>query len=55
MDTPEGGPDAYHITTVDASGVVQGFNWQRIPLIPIKYNEQEIPPAEKGEIPSRRY
>ena len=47
VDTPEGGPDAYHITTVDASGVVQGFNWQRIPLIPIKYNEQEIPLLKK--------
>lgn len=38
VDTPEGGPDAYHVTAAEG----KGFNWQRVPLIPIKYNEQEI-------------
>lgn len=43
VDTPEGGPDACHVTTAEG----KGFNWQRVPLIPIKYNEQEIPLLKK--------
>lgn len=42
-DTPEGVPDICQITAADGNG----FNWQRIPLIPVKYNEQEIPLLKK--------
>ena len=35
--------DSPHVTVTDAQGNVKGFNWSRIPLIPIKTNEQEIP------------
>lgn len=37
------GADSFHLTMTDVKGKAQGFNWSRIPLIPIKYNEQEIP------------
>ena len=47
VDTPEGVADTSHITAVDQDGKIMGFNWQRIPLIPIKYNEQEIPLIRK--------
>lgn len=39
----EGGADSCHLTAMNIKGKVQGFNWSKIPLIPIKYNEQEIP------------
>lgn len=32
-----------HAVVSGADGAVMGLNWQRIPLIPIKYNEQELP------------
>lgn len=32
-----------YITSVSARGKENGFNWVRIPLIPIKYNSKEIP------------
>lgn len=32
-----------YITAVDQNGVEQPYNWERIPLIPIKYNAAEIP------------
>lgn len=32
-----------YIISVDAKGNEVGFNWTRIPLIPIKYNSHEIP------------
>lgn len=35
--------DAYHVTMIDENGVQTGFNWTKIPLIPIKYNESETP------------
>lgn len=35
--------DVPHVTVTDASGKVTGFNWSRIPLIPLKANEQETP------------
>lgn len=35
--------DSPHVMVTDAQGNVTGFNWSRIPLIPIKTNEQEIP------------
>ena len=30
-----------HVTTVGSDGVVTGLNWSKVPLIPLKYNEQE--------------
>lgn len=39
----KGKSDCYHVTMTDATGRVQGFNWSRIPLIPLKYNENETP------------
>lgn len=36
-------PDSPHITMVDAKGNITGLNWSRIPLIPLKANEQEAP------------
>lgn len=36
-------PDTPHITVVDAKGNITGLNWSRIPLIPLKANEQEQP------------
>lgn len=47
VDTPEGVADTSYIIAVDQDGKIMGFNWQRIPLIPIKYNEQEIPLIRK--------
>lgn len=43
-DVYDGTADVPHITMVDPdTGKVSGFNWQRIPLIPLKVNEQEMP------------
>ena len=39
----EGESDCYHVTMTDEKGNVTGFNWSRIPLIPLKANEQETP------------
>lgn len=36
-----------HVTMTDAAGNVQVFNWQRVPLIPLKANEQETPLIKK--------
>ena len=30
-----------HVTTVGSDGVVTGLNWSKVPLIPLKYNDQE--------------
>ena len=32
-----------YFTIIDHEGTVQGWNWSRIPLIPFKYNSEEIP------------
>lgn len=40
-------PDSPHVTMVDAVGKVTGFNWSKIPLIPFKCNETEIPLLKK--------
>lgn len=32
-----------YVTVTDGNGNITGLNWQKIPLIPLKYNEQEIP------------
>lgn len=47
VNTPEKTPDASHVVMMDTEGHISGFNWQRIPLIPIKYNEQEMPLIRK--------
>ncbi len=39
--------DINQIIISDENGNKNGFNWQRIPLIPIKYNEQEMPLLKK--------
>ena len=36
-----------YVTVTDEKGVMVGLNWQRIPLIPLKYNEGEIPLIRK--------
>ena len=36
-----------YITALDEEGTVTGLNWEKIPLIPLKYNEQEIPLIKK--------
>lgn len=36
-----------YVTVADEAGNMQGFNWQRIPLIPFKYNESETPLLKK--------
>lgn len=33
----------YHVTMAGADGTIQGFNWSRVPLIPLKCNENETP------------
>lgn len=32
-----------YFTVTDVSGTEQGYNWSKIPLIPFKYNSEEIP------------
>lgn len=41
--TNGGETDCCHVTMTDAAGNMKGFNWSKIPLIPLKANEQEIP------------
>lgn len=36
-----------YVTAVDAAGMALALNWQKIPLIPLKYNEEEIPLIKK--------
>ena len=40
-------PDVPHVTMIDGQGKVTGFNWSRVPLIPLKYNENETPLLKK--------
>lgn len=39
--------DSCYVTAVDENGVVRGFNWAKVPLIPLKYNETETPLIKK--------
>lgn len=39
--------DIPHVSITDTAGTVTGFNWSRIPLIPLKANEQETPLIKK--------
>ncbi len=43
MDTGSESFEMPYVTMSDVEGNVVGLNWQKIPLIPLKYNEQEIP------------
>ncbi len=36
-----------YVTAMDDAGMALGLNWQRIPLIPLKYNDGEIPLIKK--------
>lgn len=36
-------PDSPYVTAIDGKGNTIPLNWQRVPLIPLKYNEQETP------------
>ncbi len=38
----EGGADVPHITVIDSKGNVTRMNWSRIPLIPVRHNNNEI-------------
>lgn len=40
-------PDSPHVTMVDADGTVTGFNWSKVPLIPLKCSESETPLLKK--------
>ena len=42
-DIVNGEADVPHVTMIDGAGNVTGFNWSRIPLIPVKCNNDEIP------------
>lgn len=41
----EGGAqaDVPHVTLTDSQGHITGFNWLRVPMIPVKCNSEEIP------------
>lgn len=39
--------DVPHVTMTDSQGNVTGFNWSRIPLIPVRCNSEEIPLLKK--------
>lgn len=41
-------PKRSYVTAVDKEGKEKGFNWERLPLIPIKYNAKEIPLIRRG-------
>jgi len=36
-------PSSTHMVLIDAEGNETGMNWQKIPLIPFKYNNKELP------------
>lgn len=44
---PDAGTDNPYVTVTDDNGKMEGLNWQKIPLIPLKYNEWEIPLIKK--------
>ena len=44
---PDSPKEAY-VTVLNDSGAVKGLNWERLPLIPIKYNAREIPLIRRG-------
>lgn len=40
-------PSSTHLLVVDGEGKETGLNWERVPLIPFKYNNKEIPLINK--------
>ncbi len=42
--------DISYVSVTDSEGTLTGINWEKIPLIPLKYNEQEIPLIKKVKI-----
>lgn len=47
VNTEEENFEYAYATVTNGSGEVTGLNWQKIPLIPLKYNEGEIPLLKK--------
>lgn len=47
VSTEERGFEFQYVLVTGQDGNTAGLNWQRIPLIPLKYNEQEIPLIKK--------
>lgn len=41
--TDEGEPDCFYVTVTDSAGNTRGFNWSRVPLIPLRCNEDGTP------------
>lgn len=39
--------ESFYVTAINRDGEVVGLNWEKIPLIPLKYNENEIPLLKK--------
>lgn len=39
--------DIPYVSIIDGEGMATGMNWEKIPFIPLKYNEQEIPLIKK--------
>ena len=39
--------DIPYVSIIDGQGMATGMNWEKIPLIPLKYNEQKIPLIKK--------
>lgn len=39
--------ESSYVTAIDSEGIVTWLNWEKIPLIPLKYNEGEIPLIRK--------
>lgn len=40
-------PNGCYAMGISPNGEIQGFNWTKVPLIPLKYNEQETPLIKK--------
>lgn len=46
-DGENGEAECCHVNMVDADGNINGINWSRVPLIPLKANESETPLLKK--------
>lgn len=47
VSAEERGFEFHYVLATGQDGNIAGLNWQKIPLIPLKYNEQEIPLIKK--------
>lgn len=47
ISTEEEEYESSYVTVMDKEGIAIGLNWEKIPLIPLKCNEQEIPLIKK--------